>query len=668
MEKIFKNYIKNIDVDYSYHLSCKLTEFKTNDKLGYRTAGSYAEHNAANFLLDEMNKIGLNNIKKEEFILDSWTFEKAEATFIDINGNKQNILLGTYQINFDTNGVKEYEVIYAGRGTKDDLYFLDVKDKIILIDINQREEWWVNYPALQAKYSGAVAVLATQNLGFSEVDEDALNANDIIGPDDAPIFSISRKDANKLKEVMFENNNKVTIKLNAKSTVKFNDKAYNITGEITGKDTESYIIFSSHYDAYFDGFQDNATAVGIMFGIAKALKKSGYKPEKTIIFTALAAEEWGTSNTRYDWSTGAYNQVFKIHPEWQGKAVLNINFELPAFLHNPFDEITSVNELKTYLESFIKLVPNIPGAYTEKTKIITPLTTWADDWSFSIGGIPAVRNDFTSSKFRETHYHTQFDNKETYNELVFKQHHILYGLLALHYDNLQVVPLDFSVTFNKFIDSIDSELITKYNIHKIDELINISKNIIFESKKLNFKVEEQNGNKLLHFDNVKNINLAILKIFRIIQDNLLKLNWEDEPYFPHEIIINNIKQINNAINNLKNNDKLSAIEKNLFLVDNNFLAYHFDKYVWDYFNDYVLKAKPEKLMWGVGRIVGHIDLYDILESLKNKLANNDNNCLLEINKLEKILKEQIILLENTISTEYEILKIIEKEISKINKK
>ena len=49
-------------------------------------------------------------------------------------------MLGGYQTNFDTQGVKEFEVVYAGRGTKNDLAGLDIKDKLVLIDINRHEE------------------------------------------------------------------------------------------------------------------------------------------------------------------------------------------------------------------------------------------------------------------------------------------------------------------------------------------------------------------------------------------------------------------------------------------------------------------------------------------------------------------------------------------------
>ena len=46
------------------------------------------------------------------------------------------------------------------------------------------------------------------------------------------------------------------------------------------------------------------------------------------MFCAMAAEEWGVVDSKYDWSTGAYEQVFTAHPEWQGKVVadLTLNF------------------------------------------------------------------------------------------------------------------------------------------------------------------------------------------------------------------------------------------------------------------------------------------------------------------------------------------------------
>ena len=90
------------------------------------------------------------------------------------------------------------------------------------------------------------------------------------------------------------------------------------------------VLLSAHYDSYFDGFQDDNTAVALMFGIAKALLDSGFQPNNTIVICAMASEEWGVVDSNFDWSTGAYEQIFTAHPEWVGKVIADLNFELPA--------------------------------------------------------------------------------------------------------------------------------------------------------------------------------------------------------------------------------------------------------------------------------------------------------------------------------------------------
>ena len=164
------DYLSKVDVDYAYNFTKSLEEFKTNEKLGYRTAGSQAEIQTGNNIFEEMKKIGLTEVTRDEITVDTWEFEKADLTFTDENGQEHLAVLGAYQTNFDTKGVKEFEVIYAGKGTKNDLAELDVKDKLVLIDINQREEWWINYPAYQAYLKGAAAVIAVQEGGYAEVD------------------------------------------------------------------------------------------------------------------------------------------------------------------------------------------------------------------------------------------------------------------------------------------------------------------------------------------------------------------------------------------------------------------------------------------------------------------------------------------------------------------
>ena len=40
-------------------------------------------------------------------------------------------------------------MVYLGRGTAEQYENIDVTGKLVLIDINQREEWWINFPVYQ---------------------------------------------------------------------------------------------------------------------------------------------------------------------------------------------------------------------------------------------------------------------------------------------------------------------------------------------------------------------------------------------------------------------------------------------------------------------------------------------------------------------------------------
>ncbi|MBS4224706.1 M28 family peptidase [Lederbergia citrea] len=678
IESANNKYLSKVDVDYSFNFAKSLEEFKSNEKLGYRPAGSEAEIKTGNKIFEEMKKIGLTEVTRDEFTVDTWEFEKADMKYTDENGKEHLFVLGGYQTNFDTKGFKEFEVVYAGKGTKNDLAGLDVKGKLVIVDINQREEWWVNYPAYQAHVKDAAAVIVVQEGGYSEVDSNALNAQDICGPDDAPVFSMSQNDAEVLKKsISASKTGSYKVNFDAKSVVEFDGKTYNYYGKIIGKDPESYIILSAHYDSYFAGFQDDNAAIALMLGIAKGLVDSGYQPEKTIIFNALAAEEWGVSNTRYDWSTGAYNQIFNIHPEWVGKAVANINFELPAYEHTTMDEIRSVYELKNYLENFAKNVPSVNGVYEEGISIVSPLRTWSDDFSFSLAGVPALRNDFQDSDFMRSHYHSQFDNEETYNEKAFLFHHNLYGLLTMYYDQTAVVPLDFTVRLNALKKSINQDIFDQIDVSsdklvsEVDKVIGYAKKVNDEVNKINESYQkalndgDDHAAKKLYAES-RQLNKVLLETFKVAQDQLVKLTWEDEPIFPHEHSQNNIENISLSIESLKKGDINTALDEYLWRIDNNWYAYDFDKEVFNYFTDYVLNQPADRLMWGAGRIVGHEDLYDPINSLIKKRGQKNAEVSKELKILNKALEDEKQILKSSVEQEYSSVKAIGEMLTKLN--
>ncbi|XJS10432.1 M28 family peptidase [Aerococcaceae bacterium WGS1372] len=668
LESSNQSFTETVDPQYGYELAKKLGEFRTHEELGYRTAGSNAEREAGEFLYEEMRSIGLDNVRKEKFTLDGWTFEKAQLNFKDAEGQNYSSLLGGYQVNFDTEVEKEFDIVYLNKGTEKDYEDVDVDGKLVLVDINQREEWWINYPAYEAKLHGAAALIAVQEASFSEISPDALNANDLIGPADTPVFSMSQTDAQVLKDSLEANDNQLTVTFDAKSTVEEGSAtAQNILGEIEGKDPDSYIVLSAHYDAYFEGFQDNSTAVGMMLGIAKALIEMDYQPEKTIVFMAVAAEEWGATNTRYDWSTGAYNQLFNLTPEWQEQALFNINFEIPGIEHDETHYVMTVRELETFMNQFIQTVPDFDGnAYANGLAVSAPVNTWADDFSFAIAGIPSTRNSFDEGDFGVTTYHTQFDDIQTHNEAAYEHNHILYGLMTLYYDHTAVLPLDFTTTMTALDESIAKMNMSHEGIDT-QPMIEYIQQITEDAAKMNQTIVQMNTDYMTAlnqgdteaasaiYKEAQTINQELKQAFRLIQDEFTKLTWEDEPQFGHEIVSSNLDNLYAGLEALESNNITSALDDYLWAVDNNWYAYSFSKETFDYFNQYVLDQADNRLFWGAGRVVGHVDLFDTIESLQAKIEEDDADLTNEMTDLNSAIEKQTDLLQQLIADETDAL-------------
>ena len=662
LENAQQAYLEHVDIGYSYDLALGLEDIRSNDALGYRTAGSQAELDTGDMLKAQMEAIGLQNVTKDAFTLDTWTFEKAELTFTDSTGNPYTAQLGGYQAQFVTDGAESFTVIDGGQGTEADLCELDVAGKLVLIDINQRENWWINYPAYEASLRGAAAVIAVQDGGYAEVSDDALNAQDICGPADAPAFSMSRTDANALRAAMGENN-EITVTLDAVSRVGFDGTSYNIVGMIPGADPDAMILMSAHYDSYFAGFQDDNAAIALMFGIAKGIIDSGYQPEKTLVFCAMAAEEWGVSDTRYDWSTGAYNQIFRVHPEWVGKVIADINFELPAMNEGDTDQIRTSYELKTFVEDFRETVPAVEGVFPQGIEVIVPTQTWSDDFSLSIAGVPSSVTALRGG-FAQTHYHSQFDNRDTYSEEAFLFHHNLYGMLMLAYDRCAVSPLDFSTRLEALREAMDDTVLTAEQVSALNGALTDAEKAASDAwtavSDINSRYREalDNGDTAAAdalLQQSREMNAAVLAAFKFAEDAFVRLTWEDVSIFPHEHSQNNLIALNAAVEALEAGDSAAAVDEYLYAVDNNWYAYDWSRETFDHFTNYVLNQSADRLMWGAGRVQGHEDLFDVIRSLLGKYGDTAADYTEELARLEAAIETQTAMLAQQVDHEVQSL-------------
>lgn len=654
-QEALKNCLSCLKVEESYQLARRMEKEKTNPILGYRTAGSLAERKTGDMLVEEMKKAGLVDVHKDKITVDAWEFKKAVMRYQTKTGEKKEIQLGAYQTDFKTDGFERFDLVYLKKGTAKDYENIDVKEKLVLIEINQREEWWINYPVYQAHLKGAAAVIAVQCGGYGEVDARALNAQDIAGPEDAPAFSISREDAALLRELL-DGEKEATVWLKADSRVKRDCTTYNISGCIPGKHPERMVLLSAHYDSYFSGFQDDNTAVAMMFGIAKTLIESGFKPNNTIVFCAMAAEEWGVVDSNFDWSTGAYEQIFTAHPEWVGKVIADLNFELPALAHGTRARIRCCYEYVHYIKEYLDGLPELTKAYPEMTSVTAPIETWSDDFSMAIAGIPSMVNDFTGGSFMETHYHSQFDNDDFYDEAVYRLHHELFALLILALDETAVVPLDFTPVLERIlaggseiaakVEETQEQIaaITKKLIQVTEETQEKAKQSYEETAAINTRYHAllAEGNmqeaEQLFAENREREKQLLVK-FKQEQDHFVRIDWYGEVFFPHEILWKNIGLLQDTINALEQSDVDNALEK-IYQVDNNAYAFMFDEYVYRHFTDYVFNQPKERLKWGYGRLLEHEDLYHVVKCLLKKRKEADTDYREELHYLKECYKKQ----------------------------
>lgn len=229
---MFKDFVEAVDTEYAYNTALEFSENTDlhDSDLGSRLAGSDAEHRAADVLVEYMEELGLEDVEKVGVDVDKWQFNGAS---IKVEGEDKEIALHSYATAATPDEGLTAELVYVGKGTMADYEDLDVEGKIVLYDVNQREDWWVTYPMLEAEHQGAIGALACSREGFSEVATDAYNMNDICGPTSIPTVSITADDADYLMGLIEEGETIATFKVD--NIVEEGGTSYNVMGKIPGK-------------------------------------------------------------------------------------------------------------------------------------------------------------------------------------------------------------------------------------------------------------------------------------------------------------------------------------------------------------------------------------------------------------------------------------------------
>ena len=379
----------------------------TNPDLGFRWAGTTAERAVGERVAAEMRAMGLSNVRLEPVPVDVFEFEAASVAV----GDRTMIASTIAGVPPTADAGVTAPVVYVKGGTAADFDAAgDVAGKLVLVDARM-SSWWFFWPAFEAGYRGAAGIICTytpEDPKYFSFDEGTLGSFDGQYDIDAPPWAyIARRDGDWLKARLAAGPVTATLTLREKLTIERDGGvAYNVVGELPGERGDGQmIVLAAHQDAHFRAGVDDTGALADMLAVAKAMCASGLRPKSTVVFLATAGEEFGWTNSYYDWLAGAWWVIARAHPDWAGRVRAMLNLESMA-LKGTALSIRATPELEPWLA---KLAARNRGFLPDGFEIIVPVSCWNDQWPFTASGIPSLKFDTTDEAYDKL-YHS---NRET---------------------------------------------------------------------------------------------------------------------------------------------------------------------------------------------------------------------------------------------------------------
>lgn len=333
------------------------------------------------------------------------------------------------------------ELVFAGFGVVapeyswNDYEGLDVKGKVVMVMVNDPGYWigdttlfkgkamtyygrWT-YKFEEAARQGAKGCLIVHNTAAASypfsVQQKSFNTSrlqldnrgknipncDVIGwlPEAIAnkLFTAAGFDSTLLTKANQRGFKPVPLNLKLSTTMKVQatyNKSFNVIGKITGtKRPDEVIIYTAHWDhlgvgrpdatadSIYNGALDNATGTAGLLELAMAFKSMEAKPERTVIFLAVTAEEQGLLGSAYY----AQNPVYPAK-----NTVANINMDgLNRFTQTK--DIVVVGEGQSDLEDYLKEEVEKAGGYISfDTHTEAGYYYRSDHFNFAKAGIPAL--------------------------------------------------------------------------------------------------------------------------------------------------------------------------------------------------------------------------------------------------------------------------------------
>lgn len=677
-----KAYLEAVDEDYAFSITETLAideRFHSNEQ-GFRTAGSKAEHDCAKYLADEMESLGLE-VEMVEIDVDSWEFKDAS---LKILGTDIDITPASYpQTGIDTTAT----IVDCGTGFEADYVGVDVAGKIALIGVDQWNEAWIDLYITEAYHQGAIAVVSYDVGGYGTINDEVYNIQDVCCEDLIPTAIISKAQADQIIEAINNGNDQCALMLDS---VVGDDTgtSYNVVGKLKGKSSDQQIIVSGHYDMYFKAYQDDSSAIGLVLGMAKAMKEANYQPENDILFVAHGAEEWGVLGTEFDWTSGAWGMIYEAHPEWAEKTLAVVNFELCA-LYDGFDEsyISSVPEFGSLVNEFVTdtnlLTESVDGIYKNGVSSeFIPSNTMEDGISYRHAGVPYFVNVPGTQEglegWTQQRYHTQADDASTYSPAVMHTNLNTFGSLVIYLDQMPALNLDLSSTVTQLKEGLDKDIALEAGID-YDAYIESLEQLQEKVDTLNAKIKDINTRYEQAMSENKDttaireegvaLNKQLLSYFKYIQDHFVGIILSSEVTTKHAQYQNNVglyKQIIAALEEgIVSNEENGALDLAWMLNGGAEYGYYlFSEKTNEVTHRRLLQEFNPNMRWATDRGFKFATTYPALYGIFEKSMEENPDFSEEIAIYEEATSQQLSLLKETVDKEIKDIQELTKLIAK----
>ncbi len=606
-DMVLNKLLSNVDMDYAWTVMNDVVAMKTSD-LGFRGAGSASSIEASEYVKAQFDAIGLTDTALEKIPVDAWEFRSA---YVETPGLGE-IQAASFGGSPQTNGIITAPLVNVGDGFDSSYQGVDVTGKIVIANWIG-DDYWVDSMAMEAYLHGAEAIIVTTYDSDYGNQPGAIECHDgLYRPYWPPLLSISGDDGLKVLAELEKNPGmEVSVYSDIKTTLMADDGfGYNVVGYIPGKNwgtpEDEYLILGDHTDSWFTGGMDDASGTAATLTLAKAFKTTydqlDAKPDRTLIFTTHEGEEYGILNAYYDWCYGAWYQIEKAHPEWVGKSVAYVNFELMGMAGLPFE-----TNLAPELASFVHNVLAHNNAKLPYGFKVTPVPhSWADHWTFTAAGIPGIEIETVTAEWDAAYYHNQFDVIQNIDPAYLKNLFEVSADMSLKLLTLPLPPYNFETTGNNLMKTLTSgeydtallyPLYEKYGIDpekNMGRTVKASQEFLANAGALNLKLKSVSPEK------AHEVSSQLMSIEAVLGQTLIAQGVWEQDWYPYQQSALDAIKMDEGITILQNLGPHNDVNDAIWTLNWVGIIWYYDYMCKaNYLDQYSRLCGPEVASWGL---------------------------------------------------------------------